>query len=647
MKFIFQKNKTIKYILGLVLVVIFASTQAQAVDCPTDMTAQVTGLLNILLSFVSWIWVILAMLAGKLMTNGLAYGEFLNLDKVLYYLWNISRTFANFLIVGLLLFNIVKDGTSAQWLSSSTVGKYIMNMLGGVILINASRFILWAMVDMSTLLTSAISSLPSSYIASDGGNMRDTIYQSLNNNAPRYQQRFNLSAGLCDSAIVQPDYKNNDDTPEPETIEQMLDKVLPNETSITWPLMYLGIGVLRVQDYQNNSNNPNSFINNLFVISVRLAITLSFTFSLILLVVVNIFRLVTIRFAAAFLPILIILKLSKQDELIWSMAKKFTLNNIAKAIFAPVLAVWLMSLALIAIVTMQGFLQYSNNIEWGDSFVNSSSEGSHIGVGWIFETTIAWDILGKDTGDRIKNTFTNILLIIFTLFILYGITNLLAKFLSEGIGGDAIKSIASFSGKALSSLPVIPTPWWALSVSSATKGIGAMKQRFTDRTRGVRLDSDNLVENRIRSSLWLATNLGSRDLAGLKKIERQFENTQIRASVNNYEELITEIGSIIQKGEYKKQNISLPYMAWVGDALQSFLKNVATNKIPLGTFGEYGSGLLTPWDDKISIEKFIENNYKGDNIKFFNDLYEKIGWDSTKLLPNWKWFWTNNVKRKT
>ena len=113
MKFISQKSTTIKYILVLLFIVFFSSTQVQAAECTTDMTGQVTNLLNILLSFVSWIWVILAMLAGKLMTNGLTYGEFLNLDKVLYYLWNISRTFANFLVVGLLLFNIIKDGTGA------------------------------------------------------------------------------------------------------------------------------------------------------------------------------------------------------------------------------------------------------------------------------------------------------------------------------------------------------------------------------------------------------------------------------------------------------------------------------------------------------------------------------------------------------
>ena len=586
------------------------------------------------------------MLAGKLMTNGLTYGEFLNLDKVLYYLWNISRTFANFLVVGLLLFNIIKDGTGATWLNSSNVGKYIMNMVGGVILINASRFLLWAMVDMSTLLTSAISSIPSSYIASDGGNMRNTMYQSIGNNASRYQQKFNLWANLCDDAIVQSDYNNNNSNQEADTIEEILDKVLPNENSITWPLMYVGIGVLRVQDYQNNSNNPNSFINNLFVVSVRLAIILSFTFSLILLIVINIFRLVTIRFAAAFLPILIILKLSQQENLIWGMAKNFTFSNITKAIFAPVIAVWLMSLALIVVVAMQWFLQYSNNIEWGDSFVSTSSQGSHIGVDGVFETTIAWDILGEDTGANIKNTFTNILLIIFTLFILYGITNLLTKFLSDGIGGEAIKSVSSLAGKALWSLPMIPTSGGALSISSAKRWIGTMKQNFIDKKAEKNLDSDNIIENRIRERLWLPTNLSAWDLRWLKKLESQFQRANNPVTLRNYKDLTTEIENIINKWNYKEQKISLPYMAWVGESLKAFLKNIADNKVRLREFWLNSEATLTPWDDKISLDQYIENNYIGEKKKFFNALYENIGWDSSKLSLTWKGFWSNNIKRK-
>ena len=37
-------------------------------------------------------------IAGNAMDNSMIYGEFMNLDRALYMLWNLSRTFANFAI---------------------------------------------------------------------------------------------------------------------------------------------------------------------------------------------------------------------------------------------------------------------------------------------------------------------------------------------------------------------------------------------------------------------------------------------------------------------------------------------------------------------------------------------------------------------
>ena len=37
-------------------------------------------------------------IAGKAIDNSMVYGTFMNLDKPLYMLWNMSRTFANFAV---------------------------------------------------------------------------------------------------------------------------------------------------------------------------------------------------------------------------------------------------------------------------------------------------------------------------------------------------------------------------------------------------------------------------------------------------------------------------------------------------------------------------------------------------------------------
>lgn len=45
-------------------------------------------------------------IAGKAIDNAMIYGEFLNLDKALFSLWNMSRTLANFAIGGVLLWKV-------------------------------------------------------------------------------------------------------------------------------------------------------------------------------------------------------------------------------------------------------------------------------------------------------------------------------------------------------------------------------------------------------------------------------------------------------------------------------------------------------------------------------------------------------------
>lgn len=54
------------------------------------------ALMHNVIVFLSWIWVILSMLAGKLMTNGLLYGGAFGLDVYLWTIWNAMKNIANF-----------------------------------------------------------------------------------------------------------------------------------------------------------------------------------------------------------------------------------------------------------------------------------------------------------------------------------------------------------------------------------------------------------------------------------------------------------------------------------------------------------------------------------------------------------------------
>jgi hypothetical protein len=53
-------------------------------------------------------WIVLAAVAGKLLTNEIVYGEFINLDAALFQLWLITRTFANYFLGFLVLYKILR-----------------------------------------------------------------------------------------------------------------------------------------------------------------------------------------------------------------------------------------------------------------------------------------------------------------------------------------------------------------------------------------------------------------------------------------------------------------------------------------------------------------------------------------------------------
>jgi hypothetical protein len=59
--------------------------------------------------FLSWIWVLLSMLAGKLMTNGLLYGGAFGLDVYLWTIWNAMKNIANFALGFIFLIVIIEE----------------------------------------------------------------------------------------------------------------------------------------------------------------------------------------------------------------------------------------------------------------------------------------------------------------------------------------------------------------------------------------------------------------------------------------------------------------------------------------------------------------------------------------------------------
>lgn len=653
-----HSKKIIKYTLlsAMILFMISPVFAADGNECTTStLTQQAIDGFNIVLSLLSRLWIPLATFAGKLMWNGLLYGEMINLDKVLYYLWNMSRTFANFAVLILIFWKIGED-LLAKKFDGWAMMKYILKVWWGLLLAHMSWFLVGATIDISTILTTTVASLPNTFIGSqDNGDMRTMIIQSIKNSSSQKRITLHLDTKLCNPSDITSTTPDNTTTTQNEWTEQeILDTILPSDNSISWPLTYIWVWVLRIQDYMYNSNNSNTITDNLFIVLVRLAIVVMYVFILVLLIVINIIRIVAVWFFVAFAPLLITLKFAGKDIISQSNAlKSFSIPNITKAIFAPVIAVWLMSIWLIVIVILQQFLQINNDIARDDVKVSSSQLWSTIAVSEVFETTIAGDILGQDAGNNIKNTFTNILLIIFTLFILYGVTQALTKFLKDGIWGKYIEQLWQLWWKALSSIPILP--WW-ISASGLGWTYRWIKENILSKAKEKWLDlswSNNTQDNRLQKyldkSFGLATSIWYEDIRPLdlfmKRLQRKnyINKEDIAGFMKNYEPIKEHYKDPAQQ----QMKNSLSSMSGISNSFPILLQKIITNQSAFQW--EYSGLQLEAWKENDNISNYIKENYnKGRweaNKKFFNDLYKQLGGDETKLKTGAE-FWDKPFQRK-
>jgi len=102
----------------------------------------------------------LLVIAGWAMDNTLVYGSMFHLDLPLWKFWNIMKNFANFTMGFLVLVAILKgfftkEGMGTLKDGKSPLGLIKKTLIAGV-LIQASRFLLAATIDVSTVATYAV-----------------------------------------------------------------------------------------------------------------------------------------------------------------------------------------------------------------------------------------------------------------------------------------------------------------------------------------------------------------------------------------------------------------------------------------------------------------------------------------------------------
>lgn len=163
------------------------STNGQNID--TSMWQ----ILNIVLKIIYLLLWPLLVIAWLALDNTLVYASVFHLDAPLWQFWNMMKNFANFALWFMVLFAIIKSIFSNSWEwtikdEKSPLGIIKVTLIAGI-LIQASWFLMAAVIDISTIATYAVGGLPLSVL----NNTKIGDQKILTVNSSIDLNKFNLS----------------------------------------------------------------------------------------------------------------------------------------------------------------------------------------------------------------------------------------------------------------------------------------------------------------------------------------------------------------------------------------------------------------------------------------------------------------------
>ena len=355
---IFTKKNIKVFLLVFVVVWFFLwKTFAQSTVETLTPVEKISHYIHILTGILSRGWVVLATLAWKFMTNEFVYGSFLHLDKALWNLWNIMKNFANFALWFILLFSIVKNLFSSFKKDANPINdsiKIVWKVLIAGVLVQISRFLLWALLDVTTVATAAVGSLPSQFMSSDTDFQND-MRQLLAKPHTKLVVNFD-DENMVDKLYVQTWVANTE-----EEIQQLVDTIMPGSDSVVWPFIFIWSSVFNLFDLSDTSQNESDTddIWDLFLqLGINGFVLFSFSIMLALIFIFNLFRVITLWIVIPLLPIMIVLSVLsgwKNSKLKWFFWDIMDFSKIIKLVIKPVymtLVLWVILIVMVLIRTL-------------------------------------------------------------------------------------------------------------------------------------------------------------------------------------------------------------------------------------------------------------------------------------------------------
>ena len=430
---IFTK-KNIKIFLLLFIVVWFfvwtSFAQSSEAKDPT-MVQKITQLIHIWISILSWVWVVLATLAWKLMTNDFVYWTFLNLDSSLRKLWNMMKNLANFTLWFVLVFSIVKNlftviKSDSDPLKNSL--KVVWKVLIAWVLIQMSWFLFAALLDISTIGTAAVWALPSQFIASNSGfqwNMKNLVWKVQT----KLVVDFSTTGDIVNS-IKTWNINTEDD------VAKLLDTIMPSSNSMVWPFIFIWASVFNLYDLTDTSKTMSwtDDLADLFLsLWINWFVLFAFSIMLAFIFIFNLFRVITLWIIIPLMPFVMLVAVFfewKNDKITWFLGDVLNYKKIIKLVFKPVYMTLVLSIILIVMVLVRSLVKADN---WNLDLTEHNNMTIESKKVWTGDTASynsslrVWNIVNINM--KLKDSIVDLLVYILCLI-------LLVMLMKSSVSGD-------------------------------------------------------------------------------------------------------------------------------------------------------------------------------------------------------------------
>ncbi len=560
---------------------------AQDTSLAEDISRYMTAWIKVL----SWIWIVPASLAGKLMTNSFTYGSVFHLDTYLRKIWTIMRTFAfftlGFIFIALLWKHIIKNE------APSKLGSLLLNVLKAWLLIPATWFIIAAVIDIATVATAAVAAFPQQILAEQWNSLNTTI--SL-------PERTNIE-GFSSDQLENTDKYNE--------VPLKLEDILPHADNVAGPLFFMGAAILKLMDTTKITSDQGWsstwWTAGKITISViiRVIALLLFLVPIVVLMIVNMIRVFRIWIWIIFSPFIVLDQVFKwplqsNDKL----GKNFKISAILWLIFQPVAVVWLISLWMILLIwvrdTIVGWGEYGRGTLESKLHTCVEDNGTMFGCNTeIADVFVTWEFF-QDLGSRVGGFVGEMILLLFTVFLLWALVK--AGFSMSSITSGVADSVYKFSEWMLKSLPV---PGTSLSFGSGSIAAGNIWKKLTSDSK-VRAQTESL--NKHRNRLFGIDTSTDVDNESREKLIKAMESwAGFKEKWKNYWKAMGELSrrQAISYNSSFKQSLSDRFSQWNAiDFLRAnkVLTNEELNKTPeeimrMPNFLTYIDEIMKAWGD--------------------------------------------------